>query len=96
MRSVAEYISVGQQSCTAPGLRHLLLLFLTCSLLPLLLYCSPQGLFHPARKVRQTYWKVYNNLYIGAQDALVAFQPRFPDTADGANTYVRHELDILL
>jgi splicing factor 3B subunit 1 len=55
-----------------------------------------QGLFHPARKVRQTYWKVYNNLYIGSQDSLVAFQPRFPDTADGANTYVRHELDILL
>lgn len=55
-----------------------------------------QGLFHPARKVRQTYWKVYNNLYIGAQDALVAFMPRFPDTEDGANTYVRHELDILL
>ncbi len=60
------------------------------------LACPPQGLFHPARKVRQTYWKVYNNLYIGAQDALVAFMPRFPDTEDGANTYVRHELDILL
>jgi splicing factor 3B subunit 1 len=54
-----------------------------------------QGLFHPARKVRQTYWKVYNNVYIGAQDALVAFMPRFPDTED-ANTYVRHELDIVL
>jgi hypothetical protein len=57
---------------------------------------SFQGLFHPARKVRQTYWKVYNNLYIGAQDALVAFTPRFPDSDDGANTYTRHELDILL
>lgn len=55
-----------------------------------------QGLFHPARKVRQTYWKVYNNLYIGAQDALVAFMPSFPDTEDGANTYVRHELEIVL
>lgn len=55
-----------------------------------------QGLFHPARKVRQTYWKVYNNLYIGAQDALVAFAPRFPDSEDGANTYSRHELDLLL
>jgi hypothetical protein len=55
-----------------------------------------QGLFHPARKVRQTYWKVYNNLYIGAQDALVAFAPRFPDSEDGANTYTRHELDLLL
>lgn len=26
-----------------------------------------QGLFHPARKVRTIYWKVYNNMYIGAQ-----------------------------
>ena len=30
-----------------------------------------QGLFHPARKVREVYWKVCNNLYIGAQPALV-------------------------
>ena len=55
-----------------------------------------QGLFHPARKVRQTYWKVYNNLYIGAQDALVAFAPRVPDAEDGANAYVRHELDLMI
>ncbi|WIA10471.1 hypothetical protein OEZ85_010662 [Tetradesmus obliquus] len=60
------------------------------------LHYTLQGLFHPARKVRQTYWKVYNNLYIGAQDALVAFAPRFPDSEDGANTYSRHELDLLL
>ena len=26
-----------------------------------------QGLFHPARKVRDVYWKIYNNLYIGSQ-----------------------------
>jgi splicing factor 3B subunit 1 len=60
------------------------------------LHYTLQGLFHPARKVRQAYWKVYNNLYIGAQDALVAFMPRFPDSEDGANTYTRHELDLLL
>jgi splicing factor 3B subunit 1 len=53
-----------------------------------------QGLFHPARKVRQTYWKLYNSLYIGAQDALVAFYPRLGD--EGANTYQRHELDLCL
>jgi splicing factor 3B subunit 1 len=58
--------------------------------------CDLQGLFHPARKVRQTYWKVYNNLYIGAQDSVVAFMPRFPDSEDGANTYTRHDLDLLL
>ncbi|XP_048334089.2 uncharacterized protein LOC125423547 [Ziziphus jujuba] len=37
-------------------------------------YCL-QGLFHPARKVREVYWKVYNALYIGAQDSLVASYP---------------------
>eukprot|EP00198_Chlamydomonas_reinhardtii_P011225 XP_001700562.1 nuclear pre-mRNA splicing factor, component of splicing factor 3b [Chlamydomonas reinhardtii] len=37
-----------------------------------------QGLWHPARKVRQVYWKLYNNLYIGAQDALVACYPAMP------------------
>jgi len=31
------------------------------------LYYALQGLFHPARKVREVYWKIYNNLYIGAQ-----------------------------
>ena len=53
-----------------------------------------QGLWHPARKVRETYWRIYNNLYIGAQDALVAFNPSLED--DDKNTYMRHELDIML
>merc|ERR1712049_35272 len=35
-----------------------------------------QGLYHPARKVRDVYWKVYNQLYIGGQDSLVAGFPR--------------------
>ena len=26
-----------------------------------------QGLFHPARRVRECYWRIYNNLYLGAQ-----------------------------
>jgi splicing factor 3B subunit 1 len=25
-----------------------------------------QGLFHPARRVREIYWKIYNNLYLSA------------------------------
>jgi len=53
-----------------------------------------QGLFHPARKVREVYWKLYNNLYIGAQDALVQFYPMFDD--DTRNTYRRHELDLFV
>ncbi|KRZ33177.1 Splicing factor 3B subunit 1 [Trichinella pseudospiralis] len=56
-------------------------------------YCL-QGLFHPARKVREPYWKVYNNLYIGNQDALVACYPRINDSA--TNSYIRHELDYML
>lgn len=54
-------------------------------------YCI-QGMFHPARKVRDPYWKVYNNLYIGSQDALVTSYPRVP--SDDRNDYARHELDI--
>ncbi|XP_067015004.1 splicing factor 3B subunit 1 isoform X2 [Anabrus simplex] len=53
-----------------------------------------QGLFHPARKVRDVYWKIYNSLYIGGQDALVAGYPRI--TNDPKNQYIRYELDYLL
>merc|ERR1711959_61521 len=35
-----------------------------------------QGLFHPARKVRDVHWRIYNNLYIASADALVAYYPR--------------------
>ncbi|KAJ7126851.1 armadillo-type protein [Mycena epipterygia] len=34
-----------------------------------------QGLFHPARKVREVYWRIYDTLYLGGQDALVPFYP---------------------
>lgn len=59
-----------------------------------LLYYVLQGLFHPARKVREVYWRLYNGLYVGGQDALVAAYPRLED--DGANAYARHELDVFL
>ena len=60
-----------------------------------------QGLFHPARKVRTVYWKIYNSLYIGAQDALTSFYPVLPDDDDPAGAFAnskfkRHELDVLL
>lgn len=58
----------------------------------LLLYLLP-GLWHPARAVRNAYWKLYNSLYIGAQDALTACYPRIPD--DGHNRFARSELDLL-
>lgn len=53
-----------------------------------------QGLFHPARKVRDVYWKIYNTLYIGAQDAMVAAYPRILN--DEKNIYLRSELDYVL
>ncbi|CAB0035676.1 unnamed protein product [Trichogramma brassicae] len=53
-----------------------------------------QGLFHPARKVRDVYWKIYNSLYIGGQDALVAGYPKIMN--DPKNQYIRYELDYVL
>jgi splicing factor 3B subunit 1 len=53
-----------------------------------------QGLFHPARKVRDMYWKVYNSMYLGAQDSIVPFYPRIED--DSRNQYERYELDYVL
>ena len=51
-----------------------------------------QFLFHPARKVREVGWRVYNTNYIGAADSLVAFYPNLPD--EGENCYRRHMLDM--
>ncbi|KAL0721393.1 hypothetical protein Bca4012_035992 [Brassica carinata] len=56
-------------------------------------YCL-QGLFHPARKVREVYWKIYNSLYIGAQDTLVAAYPVLGD--EQANVYTRPELTMIV
>ncbi|KAI0237839.1 Splicing factor 3B subunit 1 [Lamellibrachia satsuma] len=53
-----------------------------------------QGLFHPARKVRDVYWKVYNTIYIGAQDSMIPAYPRVPN--DDKNQFVRYELDYIL
>ncbi|CAN5971523.1 unnamed protein product [Sphagnum jensenii] len=48
------------------------------------------GLFHPARKVREVYWRIYNSLYIGAQDGLVAAYPVLEDHAQ--NCYSQPEV----
>jgi len=49
-----------------------------------------QGLYHPARRVREVYWKIYNMLYIGSQDPLVAYCPNLE--RDMQNDYTRYEL----
>jgi len=51
----------------------------------LILHYLLSGLFHPARRVRETYWRLYNNLYIGAQEGLVAAYPRLPEHDDEGN-----------
>lgn len=38
-----------------------------------------QGLFHPARKVRDIYWKIYNSIYIMNLEGLVAGLPAIPE-----------------
>ena len=53
-----------------------------------------QGLFHPARKVRNVYWRIYNNMYVASQDAMIAVYPSFDD--EPKNSYHRHELDLFL
>ena len=37
------------------------------------------GLFHPARKVRQPYWSLYNSCYVGAADSMVPYYPNLDD-----------------
>ena len=49
------------------------------------------GLFHPARKVRTPYWRLYNDAYVQGADAMV---PYYPDLQDEG--LARHELAIVL
>ncbi|CAM9498712.1 unnamed protein product [Ectocarpus sp. 6 AP-2014] len=53
-----------------------------------------QGLFHPARRVREVYWKLYNSLYILGADALTPAYPRLTD--DGNNAYRRTHLELFV
>ncbi|CAJ1990420.1 splicing factor 3B subunit 1 [Leishmania donovani] len=53
-----------------------------------------QGLFHPARKVRDIYRRTYNLIYVGSPERLVPYYPRIEN--DASHTYVRHELEVLL
>mmetsp|Transcript_25089 Transcript_25089/g.25559 ORF Transcript_25089/g.25559 Transcript_25089/m.25559 type:complete len:292 (-) Transcript_25089:418-1293(-) len=53
-----------------------------------------QGLYHPARKVREVYWKVFNTLYIYGADSLVMGYPVIED--EGENTYSRTTLELFI
>jgi splicing factor 3B subunit 1 len=49
------------------------------------------GLFHPARKVRVPYWRIYNSAYTQSADSMVPFYPDLDD-----EQMVRHELAIVI
>ncbi|KAK4996780.1 U2 snRNP component prp10 [Elasticomyces elasticus] len=49
------------------------------------------GLFHPARKVRVPYWRLYNDAYVQSADAMVPYYPNLEE-----EHLTRHELNIML
>ncbi|KAN0071126.1 Armadillo-type fold [Elaphomyces granulatus] len=49
------------------------------------------GLFHPARKVRTPYWRLYNDAYVQSADAMVPYYPNLEE--DGLS---RAELSIIV
>ena len=49
------------------------------------------GLFHPARKVRQPYWRLYNSAYVQSADGMVPYYPNLDE-----EPLLRHELAIVL
>ena len=53
-----------------------------------------QGLYHPARKVREVYWRVFNTLYIYSADALVVGYPMVED--EDENLYARTSLELFI
>ena len=56
-----------------------------------------QGLFHPARKVRSPYWKLYNYAYMQNSDSLVPYYPQIENLSDDDTVeYHIEELDLFL
>lgn len=51
------------------------------------------GLFHPARKVRTAYWRVYNDAYVQGADGLIPYYPFGMDAEEGPK---RSELYIVV
>ncbi|KAG8527036.1 U2 snRNP component prp10 [Bacidia gigantensis] len=49
------------------------------------------GLFHPARKVRTPYWRLYNDAYVQSADSMVPYYPNLDE-----EKLLRHELNIVL
>ena len=49
------------------------------------------GLFHPARKVRQPYWRLYNDAYVQSADAMVPYYPNLDE-----EVLTRPELSVVI
>ena len=67
----------------------------------IILQYTLQGLFHPARKVREAYWKVYNILYIYNPEALVLGYPKLSskkvkDTTGRDTVYTRPTMELFI
>jgi splicing factor 3B subunit 1 len=55
------------------------------------------GLFHPARRVRDVYWRIYNNLVVYSGHALAPVLPRIEDDDEAAEPkYRRTMLELVL
>ncbi|EEQ33008.1 U2 snRNP component HSH155 [Microsporum canis CBS 113480] len=46
------------------------------------------GLFHPARKVRTPYWRLYNDAYVQGADSMIPYYPTIEE--DGLGSKYRH------
>ncbi|KAI3406702.2 prp10 [Candida oxycetoniae] len=53
------------------------------------------GLFHPARKVRDPFWKVFNSAYVQSADSLVPYYPRI-GLMEKDTQFKLEELDLCL
>ena len=62
--------------------------------MPLVLTYVLQGLYHPARRVREVYWKIYNTLYIYGADALTQYYPALE--SDETNSYQRTYMEVFI
>ncbi|KIY46201.1 hypothetical protein FISHEDRAFT_60669 [Fistulina hepatica ATCC 64428] len=55
-----------------------------------------RGLFHPARKIREVYWCIYNALYLGTADVLISFFLDLGELSEDQNVYDRYPLQMFV
>ncbi|KAG0687259.1 hypothetical protein C6P40_002586 [Pichia californica] len=54
------------------------------------------GLFHPARKVRESYWKIYNNIYTSNVHAMIPYYPRLEYVGEEPGDEIKEEKDKMI